>query len=204
MILFDSVDGLFDDQIGDFDDGGVVSPSVTLTGQSATSAIGSVSAAGVQSPTETITGLSATSAIGEVVASGQSFAVASVTGIEVTSSLGSVSASATGDGIATVSGVAATSSIANLSFDVEIVRKGRKTNAKFLEFNPRPIQAAIGGKAEVIGVSGQSSIETVSASATVSGLASVVDLQAQTDIQGLKAGGIINPTDDEIIWLLAA
>jgi len=204
MILFDQGFGLFDGAAGDFDDGGVVNPTITLTGQSATSAIGSVSADGVQSPTETITGLSATSAIGEVVASGQTFAVAPVTGQGATTSLGTVLAIGEGDAIATVSGVAASSSIANLSFDVEIVRKGRKTNAKFLEFNPRPIQATIGGKAEILGVSGQSSIETLSVSATVSSLASVVDLQAQTDIQGLKAGGIINPTDDEIIWLLAA
>ena len=56
MILFDSVEGLFDDQAGDFDDGGVVNTTVTITGLESTSAIGTVSAAGVQSPTQSLTG----------------------------------------------------------------------------------------------------------------------------------------------------
>jgi hypothetical protein len=40
MILFDSVEGLFDDQAGDFDDGGVVNAVVTITGLESTLLLG--------------------------------------------------------------------------------------------------------------------------------------------------------------------
>ena len=204
MILFDSVVGLFDDQAGDFDDGGVVNATATVTGLQATSSIGTVSAAGVQSRTATITGVSATSAIGTVVASGQSFAVASVTGVEGVSSIGTVLALATGSGIATVSGVSGASGVGTVTVATQTIMRGRKRTAKFLEFNPRPVEISISAVALPGSVQAIGDLTLVEAAGGVSGMAKLYAIEAQTDIQAAQAGGIINPTDEELIFLLAA
>lgn len=204
MILFDSVEGLFDDQAGDFDDGGVVNATATVTGLQTTSSIGTVSAAGVQSRTATITGVSATSAIGTVVASGQSFAVASVTGVDGVSSIGTVLAIATGGAIATVSGVGGSSSIGTVTVPTQVIVKGRKRTAKFLQFNPRPVEISISAVAMPGSVQAVADLALVEAAGGVSGTAKLYAIEAQTDIQAAQAGGIINPTDEELIFLLAA
>jgi hypothetical protein len=204
MILFDSVEGLFDDQAGDFDDGGVVNATATVTGLQATSSRGTVSAEGEQSRTATITGLSATSTIGTVVALGQSFAVASVTGVEGVSSIGTVLAIATGGAIATVSGVSGASSIGTVTVPTQVIVKGRKRTAKFLEFNPRPVEISISAVAMPGSVQAIADLTLVEAAGGVSGTAKLYAIEAQTDIQAAQAGGIINPTDEEVIFLLAA
>ena len=204
MILFDSVVGLFDDQPGDFDHGGVVNATAAVTGLQATSSIGTVSAAGVQSPTQAVTGLEATSAFASVTATGTESRTATVTGQSATASVGTAIAIGEGDGIATVSGVIATSSIGTVTVPTQTNKKGRKRNAKFLEFNPRPVSISIEAKAQLSGVSATTGANSLVASATVSGRAQVFAINAQTDIQTLEAGGIINPTDEELIFLLAA
>ena len=204
MILFDSVVGLFDEQAGDFDDGGVVNATATLTGLESTSSIGAVSASGDQSRTVTLTGLEAQSSIGTVVASGQSFAVATVTGVEGVSSIGTAIAIAEGDGIATVSGATATSSIGTVSAITQTVRKGRKSKAKFLEFNPRPVEISISASAALPFVQATSETGLVTVFGGVSAGAKLYAIEVQTDVQSVQASGIINPTDDEIIFLMAA
>jgi hypothetical protein len=204
MILFDSVVGLFDDQAGDFDDGGVVNATATVTGLQSTSAFASVSANGDQSRTATLTGLEAQSSIGTVVATGQSFAVATVTGVEGVSSIGTAIAIGEGDGIATVPGVSAISSIGEVTVPVETNRKGRKSNAKFLEFSPRPVQVSISAVAAMPFVQATTSTGLVTVSGGVSAGAKLYAIEVQTDIQSVQAGGIINPTDEEIIFLMAA
>ena len=204
MILFDSVVGLFDEQAGDFDDGGVVNATATLTGLESTSSIGAVSASGDQSRTVTLTGLEAQSSIGTVVASGQSFAVATVTGVEGVSSIGTAIAIAEGDGIATVSGATATSSIGTVSAITQTVRKGRKSKAKFLEFTPRPVEISISASAALPFVQATSETGLVTVFGGVSAGAKLYAIEVQTDVQSVQASGIINPTDDEIIFLMAA
>jgi hypothetical protein len=204
MILFDSVVGLFDDQAGDFDDGGVVNATATLTGLEATSSIGTVSASGDQSRTATLTGLEAQSSIGTVVASGQSFAVATVTGVEGVSSIGTAIAIGEGDGLASVPGSTATSSIGSVTATAQTVRKGRKSKAKFLEFNPRPVEISISASAALPFVQATSETGVVTVFGGVSAGAKLYAIEVQTDVQSVQAGGIINPTDEEIIFLMAA
>jgi hypothetical protein len=204
MILFDEVVGLFDDQAGDFDDGGVVNATATLIGLEATSSIGTVSAAGVQSPTQAVTGQEAQSAIAEVSATGTESRTATVTGQQATASVGTAIAIGEGDGIATVPGVSATSSLGEVSVPVETNRKGRKSKAKFLEFNPRPVEISISASADLPFVQATTSTGLVTVSGGVSAGAKLYAIEVQTDIQTLKAGGIINPTDEEIIFLMAA
>jgi hypothetical protein len=204
MILFDEVVGLFDDQAGDFDDGGVVNATATLTGFEATSSIGTVSAAGVQSPTQAVTGQEAQSAIAEVSATGTESRTATVTGQQVTASVGTAIAIGEGDGIATVSGSTATSSIGAVTATAQTVRKGRKSKAKFLEFNPRPVEISISASAALPFVQATSEIGLVTVFGGVSAGAKLYAIEVQTDIQSVQAGGIINPTDEEIIFLMAA
>jgi len=204
MILFDSVVGLFDDQAGDFDDGGVVNATATVTGLQSVSAFASVSANGDQSRTATLTGLEAQSSIGTVSASGQSFAVATVTGQQATASIGTAIAIGEGDGMATVSGATATSSLGEVTVPVETNRKGRKSKAKFLEFNPRPVEISISASAALPFVQATSETGLVTVFGGVSAGAKLYAIEVQTDIQSVQAGGIINPTDEEIIFLMAA
>lgn len=204
MILFDSVVGLFDDQAGDFDDGGVVNATATLTGLESTSSIGTVSAAGVQSPTRAVTGQEAQSAIAEISATGTESRTATVTGQQATSSIGTAIAIGEGDGIATVSGATATSSIGAVTATAQTVRKGRKSKAKFLEFNPRPVEISISASAALPFVQATSETGLVTVFGGVSAGAKLYAIEVQTDVQSVQAGGIINPTDEEIIFLMAA
>ena len=204
MILFDEVVGLFDDQAGDFDDGGVVNATATLTGLEATSSIGTVSAAGVQSPTQAVTGQEAQSAIAEISATGTESRTATVTGQQATSSIGTAIAIGEGDGIATVSGATATSSIGAVTATAQTVRKGRKSKAKFLEFNPRPVEISISASAALPFVQATSETGLVTVFGGVSAGAKLYAIEVQTDVQSVQAGGIINPTDEEIIFLMAA
>ena len=204
MILFDEVVGLFDDQAGDFDDGGVVNATATLTGLEATSSIGTVSAAGVQSPTQAVTGQEAQSAIAEVSATGTESRTATVTGQQATSSVGTAIAIGEGDGIATVSGATATSSIGAVTATAQTVRKGRKSKAKFLEFNPRPVEISISASAALPFVQATSETGLVTVFGGVSAGAKLYAIEVQTDVQSVQAGGIINPTDEELIFLMAA
>jgi hypothetical protein len=204
MILFDSVVGLFDDQAGDFDDGGVVNATATLTGLEATSSIGTVSAAGVQSPTQAVTGQEAQSAIAEVSATGTESRTATVTGQQATASVGTAIAIGEGDGLASVPDATATSSIGAVTAIAQTVRKGRKSKAKFLEFNPRPVEISISASAALPFVQATSETGLVTVFGGVSAGAKLYAIEVQTDIQVVQAGGIINPTDEEIIFLMAA
>jgi hypothetical protein len=204
MILFDSVVGLFDDQAGDFDDGGVVNATATLTGLEATSFIGTVSAAGVQSPTQAVTGQEAQSAIAEVSATGTESRTATVTGQQATASVGTAIAIGEGDGLASVPDATATSSIGAVTAIAQTVRKGRKSKAKFLEFNPRPVEISISASAALPFVQATSETGLVTVFGGVSAGAKLYAIEVQTDIQSVQAGGIINPTDEEIIFLMAA
>jgi hypothetical protein len=204
MILFDSVEGLFDDQAGDFDDSGVVNAVVTITGLESTSAIATVSAAGVQSPTQSLTGQEATSAVSTITATGTESRTAEVTGQSAAASFGTVLALGTGSGIGTVSGIEAISEVASVSVLVETTRKGRKRNAKFLQFNPIPVGVSISAVAKPGSVEAIADLTLVEAAGGLSGRAKLYAVKAQTDIQKAIAGGIMNPTDEEVIFLLAA
>jgi hypothetical protein len=204
MILFDSVEGLFDDQAGDFDDGGVVNTTVTITGLESTSAIGTVSAAGVQSPTQSLTGQEATSAVSTITATGTESRTAEVTGQSATASVGTALAIGEGDAIATVPSVSATSEVGSATVLVETTRKGRKRNAKFLQFNPIPVGVSISAVAKSGSVESIADLTLVEAAGGFSGRAKLYAVKAQTDIQKAIAGGIMNPTDEEVIFLLAA
>lgn len=202
MILFDDGYGLFDDAAGNFDDGGVVNAAASVTSQQATSAIATVTAAGIQSPVITLTGQEATSATGEVTAAGD--ANITVTGLQATSGVSEVIALGTGSAIVTLEGVSATSAVATVSAIGQSPKKGRKSNAKFLPFTARPVTLSIDGRASVTTQTAESGFAQVTATGTHSVRANVRGVSAQTICRVPKSSGIINPSDEELIFLLAA
>ena len=202
MILFDDGFGLFDDAAGLFDDGGVVNATATVTGQESTSAFGTVTANGIQSPVVTVSGIELATNVGTVSASGSGVATAS--GIEAVASVSEVIALGTGSAIATVTGVTSEATTGAVTAVGQSSKKGRKSNAKFLPFTARPVEIQVDGRAKVTTQNAQSGFAEVTATGTHNARANVRGLQLKTVCRIPSAGGIINPTDDELIWLLAA
>ena len=202
MILFDDGFGLFDDAAGDFDDGGVVNSTAVVTGIEATSAFQTVTASGIQSPTATVSGIELTSSFGTV--SGFAGSKIELAGLEATATVSEVIALGTGSGIATVEGVASNATTGTVTAVGQAVKKGRKRNAKFLPFTARPVTIQRDGRAQIATQTLASGFAEVTADGTTSGRANVRGLQLKTVCRFPSGSGIINPTDDELIWLLAA
>ena len=156
MILFDNGFGLFDDAVGNFDDGGVVNETIALSG----------------------IGLSATT--GPVIALGTNSVIVSVEGVTADVTTGTVTASS----------------------DTVSNRKGRKSNAKFLPFSARPVTIQIDGRAKVTTQTLESGIAPITATGIHNARANVRGLRLKTVCRIPSADGIINPTDDEMKWLL--
>jgi hypothetical protein len=202
MILFDDGFGLFDDAAGLFDDGGVVNATATVTAQESASAFGTVTANGIQSPVVTVSGIELATNVGEV--SAYAGAKVAITGIEATASVSEVIALGTGSGIGTVEGLALSATVATVTAVGQSSKKGRKSNAKFLPFTARPVTLSVDGRAKVTTQNAEIGFAQVTASGTHSVRANVRGIGAKTVCRIPSASGIINPTDDEIIWLLAA
>ena len=158
MILFDNGFGLFDDAVGDFDDGGVVNATATVSGLQLSTATGSVIALGTNSALVTVEGVTAEITTGTVTASSST----------------------------------------------QTSRKGRKSNAKFLPFSPRPVTIQIDGRAKVATQALESGITPITATGIHNARANVRGLQLKTVCRIPSADGIINPTDEEMKWLLGA
>lgn len=202
MILFDDGFGLFDDAAGLFDDGGVVNSTAVITGLEATSAVGTVTANGIQSPVATVSGIELASGFATVSAfAGSKIELA---GLEATATVSEVIALGTGSGIATVEGVASNATTGTVTAIGSATRKGRKSNAKFLPFTARPVTLQRDGRATLATQTLESGFAEVTAAGTTSGRANVGGIGAKTVCRLPSASGIINPTDDELIWLLAA
>ena len=202
MILFDSGFGLFDDAAGDFDDGGVVNSTAVVTGIEATSEFQTVTASGIQSPTATVSGIELTSSFGTV--SGFAGSKIELAGLEATATVSEVIALGTGSGIATVEGVASNATVGTVTAVGQASKKGRKSNAKFLPFTARPVTISISAVAKSGSVEVITDLTLVDATGTISGRAKLYAVKAQTDFQKASAGVMIQPTDEEIIFLLMA
>jgi hypothetical protein len=156
MIEFDSGVGLFDDAVGNFDDGGAVNATAEVSG----------------------------------VTSGVTF--------------GEVIALGTNSAIATVEGIALNATVATVTAVGEVIKKGRKSNAKFLPFTARPVTIQRDGRAKVATQTLKSGFAEITATGTNNARANIRGLQLKTLCRIPNVDGIINPSDDEIIWLLAA
>lgn len=212
-ILFDSGVGQFDAAQGLFDDGGVVDQTIVVSGITATSAFTGPVSSGIQNRSVSVSGIETTSSLGSVSADGTQFAYPEVTGIEVKSSLGSITTNGVSNVSVSITGLAANASAGGATADAlnpQITQPGKsKKNVKFLpfvhhniEYVQEPTHAQV--KISTIPVFSSIGVISVSASKSIPARASVPSLQIESLSFNLQASGIINPTDEELIYLLAA
>lgn len=235
-ILFDDGYGLFDSASGNFDDGGVINATASVSSVTTTSSFGSVSASGtgnaivsgatlsvttgsvsasgIQSPTASINNASGTISAQTITASGTESRTASVSGVPLAITAGQALGIGDGSAIASVSSASATSSARTITATgtTEGIKGSRKSKKKlqqfFLPFNPVAITIETNKDARisVLGATAYANVGECEASGTVSisAKAKVYSIGTVSDAEALKARGIKNPTDDELIWLLAA
>jgi hypothetical protein len=106
--------------------------------------------------------------------------------------------------IGTVEGITLSATVATVTAIGQSVKKGRKSNAKFLPFTARPVTISISAVAKSGSVEAITDLTLVDATGTISGRAKLYAVKAQTDFQKASAGVMIQPTDEEIIFLLMA
>jgi hypothetical protein len=182
--------GLVTVQADTVTDYGIVSDGLaTIVGIQSQSAFASISTSAVQSPFAEVSGIETTSSIGTVTSNGVRNVSVSLTGLAANASAGSAIASA---------------------LNPQITQPGKsKKNVKFLpfahhniEYVPEPTHAHV--KVSVLPAFtsiGQISVKT---SKSIPARVSVPSLQIESLSFNLQASGIINPTDEELIYLLAA
>lgn len=227
--LFDSASGDFDDagvinatatvsSVTTTSAFGSVSASgtgnATVSGVALSTTPGSVSASGVQSPSVTVNNASGTISAATITSSGTESRTASVSGIALTSSPGSVLGIGDGSAIASVSSASTISSARGITATgtTEGIKGSRKSKKKlqqfFLPFNPVAITIETNkdARVSVLGATAYANVGECEASGTVSisAKAKIYSIGTVSDAEVLKARGIKNPTDDELIWLLAA
>ena len=110
-ILFDSGYGLFDSAAGNFDDGGVLSPTASVSGITLTSALGTITE-NVSDQIQ-ITGLKSTITAGNISATGIQNSNIVITGLELSSAFGNIN-EIVNDSVS-ISGLDALADIATIS-----------------------------------------------------------------------------------------
>lgn len=187
-----------------------VSDAYSVTGNEAQSELGTITASGTQNRTATITGVEALSELGSITV--QVTDLETIDGVQAQSELGEISVTATRNPTVSVTGVQSQSQLGSVSVSGEGrqitgARKSRK-KAYFLPFKPIPIITEVkkDGAAKIQGklLSADRSLLRASGTISISTIAKISPVKSATEINKLTAGGIINPTDDELIWLLAA
>lgn len=143
-------------------------------------------------------------AVGDFDDGGVINATATVSGLELSTATGSVIALGTNSVLVTVEGVTAEVTTGTVTAVGTIVKKGRKSNAKFLPFSPRPVTIQIDGRAKITTQTLESGITPITATGTHNARANVRGLQLKTVCRIPTVDGIINPTDEEMEWILGA
>ena len=144
-------------------------------------------------------------AVGDFDDGGVVNATATVSGLELSTATGAVIALGTNSVLVTVEGVTADVTTGTVTAVGSASKKGRKkSNAKFLPFTARPVEIQVDGRAKVTTQTLESGFAEVTATGTHNARANVRGLQLKTVCRIPSSSGIINPTDDELIWLLAA
>jgi len=227
--LFDSASGDFDDA-GVINATASVSGVTTTSGFGSVSAngtgnaivsnvalsttLGNVSASGIQSPTASVNNVSGIISANTITASGTESRTASVSGIALISTAGEALGIGDGSAIASVSSASTTSSARSIGATgtIEGITGSKKSKKKlqqfFLPFNPVAITLETNKDARisVVGATVYANVGKCEATSTVSisAKAKIYSIGTKSDVELLKARGIKNPTDDELIWLLAA
>jgi hypothetical protein len=143
-------------------------------------AVGDFDDGGVVNATVTLSGIALSATTGLVIALGTNSVMVSVEGVTANVTTGTVTAVGT------------------------IVKRGRKRSAQFLPFTARPVTVQVDGRAKVATQTLESGIAPITATGIHNARANVRGLRLKTVCRIPSADGIINPTDEEMKWLLQA
>ncbi|MFZ9456635.1 MAG: hypothetical protein ACO27B_04365 [Ilumatobacteraceae bacterium] len=211
-MLFDEVTGLFDDAYGLFDDGAVKNDIAIVTGQSASTSVGLINVTGTAFVS--ITGVISSANAGNVSASGD--ALVSVTGQSVTATAGLTTANGQLDATTSIDGITINASTGIVTAASQQAQTSNGTISKkktsywlknstfahIQEQKPEVINSSI----SLVGNKSKTFISDVFADGQIkiSAQINLVNVYSFAKYKNIKVSGIINPTDEEIIYLMAA
>lgn len=211
-MLFDAVTGLFDDAYGLFDDGAVKNDSVSVTGQTLTSSVGTIVSTGTA--IVQLSGVTATASTGSVVGSGD--AIISVEPVQATAQVGLTTANGQLNATVTISGITADANIGNVSAignqkqtsngSINKKKRGYWIKNSILPYIEEKQIDVVHASVSLVGNQSKSFVSEVFAEGQViiPAVASIGNVVSFADYKEINASGIINPSDEEIIYLMAA
>jgi hypothetical protein len=205
-MLFDEVTGLFDDAYGLFDDGAVKNDIASVTGQSASTSVGTISATGTAFVS--ITGVVSSANTGNVSASGD--ALVSVIGQSVNAIAGLTTANGQLDATTSIDGITINSSIGIVTAASQQAQTSNGTirqkkpsywlkNSTFAHIEEQKPEI-INSKITLSGSQSKSFVTKVIIPAKIN----LQNVYSFAKYKNIKVSGIVNPTDEEIIYLMAA
>lgn len=183
-ILFDSGYGLFDSASGNFDDGGVLSPTISVLGLSLTAEAGSISE-NVSDITQ-ITGLESAISAENISATGIQNSNIVITGLELSSAFGNIN-EIVNDSVS-ISGLDALADIATISADgiqnTVIALNGIDLSAEYGAINEQVVDSIA-----ISGIDLAISAQNISASATSSANIQITGISLQSSTGSVSATG---------------
>lgn len=141
-------------------------------------------------------------AVGDFDDGGVVNATVTLSGIALSATTGPVIALGTNSVLVPVEGVTADVTTGTVTAVGTIVKRGRKSNAQFLPFTARPVTIQIDGRAKIATQALTSGIAPITATGIHNARANVRGLRLKTVCRVPTVDAIINPTDDEMRWLL--
>ena len=183
-ILFDDGYGLFDSASGNFDDGGVLSPTTTVTGIQLVASAGNI--AEIVSDTIQISGITLTSSEENITASGIQNSNVATNGLQMASELGNISPIVT-DSIE-ITGQEATSTAQNISAN-GIQNPTSTITGLDLSIFLGNVTAEIADSTSISGIQMSSFVAEISANATQNAVFSVNGIGLQSNLGSVSASG---------------
>lgn len=183
-ILFDSGYGLFDSAAGNFDDGGVLSPTASVSGITLTSALGTITE-NVSDQIQ-ITGIESTITAENISATGIQNSNIVITGLELSSAFGNIN-EIVNDSVS-ISGLDALANIATISAtavqNTVIALNGIDLTAEYGLINEQVVDSV-----SISGINLNISAQTISASATSSPTTQLSGISLQSTAGSVSATG---------------
>ena len=183
-ILFDSGYGLFDSAAGQFDDGGVLSPTASVSGITLTSALGTITE-NVADTTQ-LSGIESAITAANISATGIQNSNIVITGIELSSAFGNIN-EIVNDSVS-ISGLDALADIATISAtgiqNTVIALNGIDLTAEYGSINEQVVDSV-----SISGINLSIVAQTISASATSSQIIQLTGISLQSATGSVSATG---------------
>lgn len=187
---------------------GVQNSFFALSGQQVNTNQGSITAVGTQNALYSVSGISLSGSIGSVSGIGQYNGIANVSGIAISIAIGTIATATTRIANISVEGISANAlhgsviaKIPSLEQSNGYISRKRRTNAYIPN---KYLNASFDASVKVNGIIAESSIKKITAFGVVSAKINIVSLEISSNFKGVNSKVIINPTDEEIIYLMVA